>query len=203
MSEKEVRLVSIPDRYLKMNSLPDDPSCSCAYGYETDEAECFMMMCPIPLDQAMPFDLPEAVVESIHEALGEDQGLISVNAGKTLSGLDYIYSIVKTLKEPSGVQYCMTMHVCHDLYAVQVQGFFDELGMTGMRDATVFVRAKSEGAVITTDDGVEGWNADPYDPDYKRGCRMNLSERQEYDRWFPLHPLSEARQLAEDIIHMN
>ena len=31
----------------------------------------------------------------------------------------------------------------------------------------------------------------PYDENYTRGIRMNLSERREYDRSFPHHPLSE------------
>ena len=203
MSEKKMRLPTVPDRYRKMKSMPDDPPYSCAYGHETEEAGCFVIMYPIPLAQAMPFENPESVIDGIHEALGDDQGLVAVDSGKTMAGLDFIYSIVKTLKEPSGVQYCLTMHLCYGQYAVQVQGFFDELGVTGMRDAMIFTQAQSEGKVEATEDGIKGWNADPYDPDYSHGCLMNLSEQQEYDRWFPQHPLSEARQLIEDLTSIN
>ena len=203
MSENELRMPKMPGRYQKLNSMPDDPPYSCAYGYETNEAECFVMVYPISLVQAMPFDQPESVIDGIHAALGDDQGLISVDSGKTSAGLNFIYSIVKTLKEPSGVQYCLTMHLCYGQYAVQVQGFFDELGVTGMRDAIVFSQAQSEGKVKTVENGIKGWIADPYDPDYNHGCLMNLSEKQEYDRRFPQHPLSEARQFIADLASIN
>ena len=95
------------------------------------------------------------------------------------------------------------MHINYNQYAVQVQGFFDELGVTGMREAIIFNQAQSEGKIKDTGDGIKGWNADPYDPYYNRGCLMNLSEWQEYDRRFPQHPLSEARQFAEDLASIN
>ena len=203
MSEKEMRMPTMPERYKKMKSMPDDPPYSCAYGLETEGAGCFIMEQPIPLSKVMPFSDPESVIEGIHNALGEDQGLIVVETGKTSAGFDFIYSIVKTLREPSGIQYCLTMHVRYDQYAVQVQGFFDELGVTGMRDAMIFTQAQSEGLVETIEGGIKGWNADPYDPNYNTGCLMNLSEQQRFDQWFPQHPLSEARQFVMYLVNIN
>ena len=203
MSEKAFGLPVIPDRYRRMHSMPDDPPSSCAYGLETDAARCFVMVYPIPAEQAMPFERPESVVQGIHAVLREDQGLIAVESGKTQAGLDYIYSIVKTVRRPGGVQYCLTMHLRCGRSAAQVQGFFDELGVTGVRDAVVFARAQSEGLVEATEEGIKGWDADPCDPGYTRGCLMNLSEHQKFDALFSRHPLSEARQLAAALINNN
>ena len=44
---------------------------------------------------------------------------------------------------------------------------------------------------------------DRNDPDYNHGCLVNLSEKQEYDRWLPYHPLSEARQFVGDLARIN
>ena len=48
-----------------------------------------------------------------------------------------------------------------------------------------------------------GWFCDPYDPDYKKGFRMNLSEKPGLDEMFPEHPLSVARALVKYVINNN
>jgi hypothetical protein len=54
-----------------------------------------------------------------------------------------------------------------------------------------------------TEDGIIGWNRDPYDETIKTGFLMNLSEQSEYDSMFPSHPLSLLRELARFIIEHN
>ena len=193
----------IPEWFQKLKSMPNDPPNSVAYGYETPDAQCFTMSIPIPTERAMPFDNPQAVIDGIHHALSESQGLIEVEAGQSKSGHCYIYSVVKTLKEPTGVQYCMTMHLKYPKNAVQIQGFFDESGTTGFRDAMVYSMMSNEGLIKTTEDGIEGWSADPYDPNFKKGILMNCSENKVYDDQFPQHPLSELRRFVREIIDMN
>ena len=200
---EEMILVNLPDRYLKVKSLPDDPPYSVAYGYENDGSGCFIMTYPIPADRAMPYENSQEVVDGIHASLGDDQGLIEVENGKTEEGHSYIYSIVKSLKQPHGVQYCMTMHIDYVDYAVQVQGFFDEIGTTGIRDALIFAQAQNQNLVKVTEKGIEGWNQDPYDPSFDHGNMMNMSERREYDELFPAHPLSEARRFVTEMIKIN
>ncbi len=195
--------VVMPARFLKMNSMPEDPPYSNAYGFETPDTGAFAMIYPIPPDNAMPYDNPQSVIVGIHRALGENQGLIEVETGKTKTGCRYLYSVVKTLREAHGVQYCMTMHIDYGECAVQVQGFFDELGTTGVRDTMVFVRLEQQGTVKTTKEGIEGWNADPYDPEYRYGCLMNRSEEKRFDELFPHHPLSEARRFVTELAELN
>lgn len=191
--------IVIPEWFAKMNSMPDDPPLSVPYGYETEKAECFVMIQPIQLEQAMPFEHPEAVVDGIHHALGDNQGLIDVKTGKTNASRNYIYSIVKTLNETRGVQYCLTMHLDFQDYAVQVQGFFDELGTTGVRDAIVYALTRGE----RTGDPLNGWVQDPFDPGYTRGVPMNRSENEKYDAQFPAHPLSELRKFLSVLVESN
>lgn len=104
---------------------------------------------------------------------------------------------MKTAGQPDGVQYCLTLQVGYPSLVLNMQGFFDEAGMTGLRDAAVFEEAVGEGLV--SGDG-RGWRKDPYDPSYTRGNLMNLSEDERYDGRFPGHPLSQARALVDFII---
>ena len=178
--------------------MPDDPEGSEPYMAQTDTAGIFVMLFPIPAQNSMPYDNAQAVIDGIHSALGEDQGLIEVDTGETGKGRRYIYSIVKTLKQPSGVQYTLTMHVEYANHTECVQGFFDEINTTGLRDSAVLSSFLGESGGDMT-----GWFCDPYDPEYKKGVPMNASEQKELDTHFPDHPLSKARELIRYICEKN
>ncbi len=193
----------LPERYELLKSLPEDPPYSRSFGFQTPGALCYVITRPIPTGSAMPYDNPHSVIDGIHQALADDQGLIMVEKGETKTGHRFIYSIVKSLKKPSGVQYCLTMHVEYEECAVLIHGFFDEMGTTGIRDAMVYAMLSNEGKVKTTENGIEGWNEDPFNPEYMRGNRMNCSERKEYDGLFPQHPLSEMRKFTAELAELN
>ncbi len=74
---------------------------------------------------------------------------------------------------------------------VRVQGFFQEYGVTGVRDASVLAHLSQEDKGFTEDK----WFFDPYDPDSEAPYKMNLSELAEYDDLFPDYPLSQCRML--------
>lgn len=194
--------LNLPDVYLKMNTMPEDPEYSAAYGFESENAQNFFMVFPVPGDRSMPYSKPQAVIDGIHHALADDQGIIEVDSGETKQGRQFIYSIIKTVQLPQGVQYCLTMDIDFQRYALHLQGFFDENGVTGIRDATIYTvmrqQNKSSEEVI-----IRGWNRDPYDPGYKKGSLMNISEEKRFDAAFPHHPLSEARALVSFIILNN
>ena len=62
-------------------------------------------------------------------------------------------------------------------------------------------RSRRAGLVDFGNENVfEGWNEDPYNPDYKKGALMNLSERAGLDGVFPYHPLSQCRELIKSLI---
>lgn len=192
----------MPSWFGRMESLPEDPENSVVYGYGTGNADCFAIVYPLPAEQSMTLDGKERMINGIRQCLQDNQGLIEVEEGKTALGQPYLYTIVKTLKNP-GVQYVMTMHLAYPETTIHVQGVFNEEGTTGMRDAVVYAMLSNEGKVKITDVGIEGWSQDPYDPAYKKGVCMNCSEQAAYDELFPQHPLSEARRFAAELIRLN
>lgn len=193
--------LNIPSDFSRVNSMPNDPPHSTAYLKQTQNSNCFAMIYPIPNSSAMPYDDVNAVINGIHNSLSEDQGLIEVSKGYTNTNKKFIYSIIKTHLNPSGMQYALTMNIDIINHSICVQSFFDELGDTGLRDSLVFNKLINAGKITLPD--MEGWLKDPYDPNFKKGILKNLSENEELDKYFPQHPLSEARNFVKYIIKNN
>ena len=193
--------MSIPDGFTQMPSGPQDPEYSSVYMKQGESWSGLVAVFPINAADAMPFENPQAVIDGIHSALGEDQGLIEVNGGTTESGRRFIYSIVKSKNpEMGGVQYILTYHQEFSDGVIDIQGYFNEAGITGQRDSTVMEMAMRQGAINTT---LTGWMQDPYDADYKNGFLMNLSEQKYLDEHFPGHPLTQLRNLTDFMIENN
>ena len=183
----------IPADYQKLDPLPEDPEGCVSYGKQTENALCMVSIYPIDDEDAMVFSDTEALIDGIHHTLAENQALIEVENGRRASGFPYIYSIVKTYNgEEEGVGYTLVLDFLlrPNSSVVRVQGFFQEYGITGVRDATVFAR-------LSQDKGFseDSWCFDPYDPDSQASYMMNQSERAEYDELFPDHPLTQCRML--------
>ncbi len=151
----------------------------------------------IDKDDAMPFD-KDAVITNIHNRLEDNQGLIEVEIGKSPRGYEYIYSIIKTYhSDELNVNYCVRMNIKHGGEIIEVDGSFFETRVTGQRSAMGMCLAQNAGFEL--DEGgvwVKGWAEDPYDPEYKKGCRMILCEKRGLDGLFPGDPLSQARELV-------
>lgn len=193
--------INIPTDFKKLNSLPEDPINSNSYGKQTESSNCFIMVSSISKQSSMPYGNAKAVIDGIHGALGITQGLVEVKTGLTKKQKKYIYSIVKSKLQPSGMQYILTMHIDEYDYCVNIQSFFDEVGTTGLRDTLIMNKMINEGKIAPSN--MEGWFKDPYNENYKRGITMNLSEKEEYDVMFPHHPLSQTRNLIKYIIENN
>ena len=179
--------ISIPAYYQKVDSMPDDPKDSIPYMVRTENAECFALLFPIDESDSLPRE-KNALIAGIRHYLAENQGLIQVEAEK-----NYVYSIVKSLKEPSGVQYILTFQEFHSEFVLNIQAFFDEIGTTGIRDSLVYELYRRENAVGTDDDPFAGWARDPYDERITEGALMNLSEQEQFDAHFPGSPLTMCR----------
>lgn len=197
----------VPASFQIVQSMPGDPEGSIPLAAADSGTQGFVLVYPIVAEMAMPFDKPEEVIGGIHGALADDQGLIEVEAGSTAAGSRYIYSIVKTLLNSSGVQYGLTLHLQQSCKAPNattcVQAFFDEAGITGARDATVFELERKLGHVRLGANGAIGWAEDPYEPSFAKGALMNLSESRSYDSHFPQHPLTELRRFVDFIVANN
>ena len=195
--------LKLPEKYQRLKSLHGDPPMSVPFGYMTESMESFLMLSPIPPEDAMPFHDPHEVIHGIHLELAENQGLIEVGSGITRTQRRYIYSVVKTLKKIRGVQYTLAMNIEMEGTVLQVHGFFSEGKVAGARDAMVYAWLANQGEVRLCERGIDGWAADPYDPFFTFGVLMNRSEQPQYDNLFPNHPLSELRRFVREVIAEN
>ncbi len=94
--------VSIPDYYQKVKSEQEDPDNSIPFMVQTDNARCLAFVYPDVYEHAIPQG-EETLIQGVRQFLAGNQGLVEIETGE-----DYAYSIVKTLKQPSGVQYILT-----------------------------------------------------------------------------------------------
>lgn len=188
-------MISIPECYQRVDSMPDDLEGSVSLMAQTESALCLVTLQEAAPAEVMPFDDPQSVINGIHECLGDDQGLIEVKSGG-VDGDRWIYSIVKTLKNldiPEGVQYTLTIDKEYGDDAIHAQGFFDEVGTTGLRDSFVFQQFANTNGF---DEANAAWSSDPHDANYDHGILRNKSELDKFDAMFPTHPLTMARELA-------
>ena len=155
----------------------------------------------------MPFDDPQSVIDEQHNTMGENEGLIEVANGTTAAGKPYIYEIVKrSIMDgdglSQGVEYTMNINVRMEKSIQFINGSFTEEGMTSVRDNMVLAMYSKE-KNLSLGEAMNEWFRDPYDPEFKKGFLMNLSEKPEFDEQFPDHPLSEARTLVKYIVENN
>ena len=90
-------VVQIPSYYQRIASSPDDPKASAAFAARSKEALCLFLIYPCPKEEELPYDHPEELISSIHEILGDNQGLVEVNAGKTDHEVPYITETSKVM----------------------------------------------------------------------------------------------------------
>jgi hypothetical protein len=192
-SKKEL---TFSDEWKQGKTMPEDPPNTVVIMKGTEFSRCFVLIFPIDKNNVMPFQNSQEVIDGIHNALGSNQGIVEVESID--NGNKYIYSIVKTYMEQDGVQYCLTLHYEDSGKYYNVTGFFSEHNTTGFRDTVVYELAQRDG---TVKEKMDGWFKDPYDPNYKKGILMNLSEDRCFDEKFPLHPLSEARRFIRELMN--
>ena len=149
------KAILIPDYYLKVYSMPDDPEGSVPYMVQTGNAMCLVLAFPVDESASLPRNR-EDLITGIRQFLGDNQGLIQAEAAE-----DHVYSIVKTLKEPVGVQYILTYQRFYPEFILNIQAFFEEIGTTGMRDSIIYDLCGQQNIVGNDDDPFAGWPRDP------------------------------------------
>ena len=194
--------LQIADHWQPMRTLHDDPPDMQVFGFKLrDGASGFLTMHTIPKDEAMPLDKQELIddLREATEVIEGQAGFIDVDAAQTISGIPYVYSLMKIPGEPSGVHYNLTLHLVGD-HALQLRGHLDEGDLTGTREAFVYEMAQRGNMLHepTEDDSTGGWAHDPFDYSTK-GFVMNMSELPDFDEQFPGHPLTMARELLRNI----
>ena len=193
-----LKYLDLPKDYQPVRNRPTDPVNCESFMMQNSNTVALLQVFPIKVDDAMPFQDTQSVIDGIHRTVKDNQALIEVENG-FFGNSSFIYSIIKTLHEQefTGVQYFMLMHVLVDGQAFAVQGFFDEIGMTGARDNTVWPMLVN--LKILDPESNDGWQQDPYDKSLKDRYLMNLSEERRFDKLFPEHPLSVCREFIERV----
>lgn len=201
----------IPKEFeLIQKKLPDEmgiPDKALAFSKRTENTSALIVKFPVSEEASMPFNNDSAIISELHEVLGDDAGIIKVSSGTTAAGRPYAYDIIKhgmTSEDniPLGIEYTLNINVKTDECIMFINASFAEEGNTGMRDSVVlpmFMQANNR----ENFDDLDGWFRDPYDPEFKRGLLMNVSEMEELDEKFPWHALSEARSFAKFVIENN
>ena len=182
--------ISIPEYYQKVDSMPGDPENSVPYEVRSENAACIAFVSAEDYSKALPREQKE-LVKGIRHYLADNQGLIEVVAKN-----DYVFSIVKNLKEPHGVQYILTYQKYCDDFIINIQGYFEEIGVTGQRDSLVYALVKDKESISDDENPFKGWNCDPYDKSNRKGALMNISEQARFDELFPGFPLSICREFV-------
>ena len=132
---------------------------------------------------------------------GVNAGLIlsenfEVNKDPLIYGVEVL---IKTIIEPmdlrylSGYMYWIKIPFKNEYFELRLETNY-EGQTTGHRDSMMMMKISTELKVNPLEFmQMKVWEEDPYDSLYTRGALMNLSERQEYDKLFPYHPLSILR----------
>ena len=192
-------IIHLPEYYQRIQTLPNDPEGTVAYGIMNEQCSCIMTAYPLESNEAMDFSDEASLIEGIHNTISEIQALVEVGGGNTkIFKHKYIYSIVKNQKKPSGVQYIVLLDIKFKLKALRIKAFYEEQGITGKREVRVYGMLLNNG-VLEKIGGSGKWQQDPYDHNFKRDYLMTLSELQQFDEMFPGHPLTLARQMIKRV----
>ncbi len=125
-------------------------------------------------------------------------GLIEVEFS-TKDKLSFVKTIFKLPQEPSGMGYIASLTLpfknCSFVFKIQAV----EMGITGLREAVIAEKLLLENVISIDESGYSNWFTDPYDKNFKSRILMNKAEQIVYDNDFPDHPLTQARQLLNQI----
>jgi hypothetical protein len=125
-------------------------------------------------------------------------GLIEVDL-LAINDFVAIKTIFKVHDEDSRITYLTSLTIPFESYSYVIKIQAPELGVIGVRESLTADKLMKEGVISASDKGYVGWQQDPYVADFKGGTLMNLSEREEYDKYFPKHSLSVSRKLMNQI----
>ncbi len=202
--------LTTPDYYSRIKKKPPKgagiPKDAVIIGAANEGTSALVVCFTVSPDASMPFVDTDEVINRLRNELSDNEGIIVVGSGVTNEGKEYVYNILKRKHDnqkeiPVVVEYSLNMNIKVADAIWFLNGSFTEVGTTGVRDSTMY--AVYLNASDREDLEIRPWTSDPYDPDHKEGFLMNLSEQEELDEKFPLHPLSEARRFVKFLIENN
>jgi len=123
-------------------------------------------------------------------------GLIMCEEIITKNAINAYESIIKVPRqETTGMDYVYFLNMSNfdeqKLYQIRIKIF--EMNPTGMRD-NISMHPICEVAKTDLSELMGLYRKDPYQKNFNAGNVMNISEREEFDNFFPFHPLSIIRK---------
>lgn len=195
--------IKLPEEFIHLESEQGMPP-GLFFVKETEVAVANIFLSDIRYEESIPRNDITGVVQATRSYLTDEQGLIEINTGKTKSGKEFVYSIVKNYKDDGrGVMYIVVIQIAYTNSVYNLQCYFQDYEASGIREVLCYELAIREGLVDTKNENDDGFFRDPYDPDYKKGILMNIAEERRFDEMFPEHSLSEARRFINAIISLN
>jgi hypothetical protein len=120
-----------------------------------------------------------------------------------IDGLICVKTIGKKIDEDRPALYIGSIAIPLPNESFVLSLYAQELGTTGVRETTVHLKLMHEGYTFEPDENtgeMSGWARDPYFPDFDGPSLANLADSEEYDLFFPEHPLSKIRKRIISLI---
>lgn len=204
----EVQYKYLPEHYQFFEEIQEPqlgmPKGAVIYGVLIGQTKAILATWEVSASASMDFNNPQGVINYLHENMEDHEGVVEVMHGNTKAGYPFIYNILKQHLHDNGMPgngYLLNMNIQIGEQIYFINGFFEEYGTTGIRDNAVFGKYQQDHPNL--ENPFDGWSRDPYDSDYKKGFLMNLSESRQFDKFFPEHPLSQARTYVSYIVDNN
>ncbi|MDG9672155.1 hypothetical protein ONV78_30770 [Hahella sp. CR1] len=138
-------------------------------------------------------------LRGFYRSVAEANGLAPLEIElENLKGLRAVKTLYKIRMDPTGFAFLgsYTLPFANCSYVIKVQAV--ESGITGMRECAVLLIEDCKEADEETGKLI-GWEADPYDANYKADFMANRADHPKYDEKFPEHPLSRTREYLKEI----
>jgi hypothetical protein len=147
-----------------------------------------------PPDIRVPLSNLEGLQQMYREQVTAAKGGLIEVSTLEISGILCIKTIFKLPQKMAGVAYVAAITVPFKDFSFVLKITSQERGFGSTRETRILEQRRL--ALLEkgeTRDAMDGWNADPYDPNFKSELLMTFAENQIFDSDFPDHPISRAR----------
>ena len=135
-----------PENYSQIKKKPPKgagiPKGAVIMGSANEGSKATIVCFPVPAESSMPFEDSEVVINLLRKELSDSEGIIAVDSGVSHSGKEYVYNIRKRKHQEKDeipiVEYALNMNIKQSEEVWFINGSFIEVGMTGVRDATMY-----------------------------------------------------------------
>lgn len=131
----------------------------------------------------------DALREQYRNRAATDNAAVVFLDAQHVAGLPTLKVVLKYLQKPRGMTYVGFLMFPFESLSYVVQVICTEVGIIGIRDATVAEKAGG----LAGNGNASHWFQDPYAPTFEAALLRSKADDEEWDAEFPDHPLSRVR----------